>query len=430
MYFDKVVNATLEGQIDQGYIKQVWNSMLTQYGWDNLSFYNALSNEARWGFDDIQLFGQVGFGTGGWNTDYPNSFLEVLRVMYTSLDVDQRLMYDGVDAMPKRLWSSPPESLGDTIAYWPPGTTVESLTRRALAERNLPGPLGLELNSIQRNPNGAFTITTRTTDGSRQIIPDIPAIIYTPHVRILDKFRSTSTNIEYQWTTGLFDSQTWEAIMYTHYMQSTKIFLATKNAFWRQRDAGTGKEKMSVTLSDRLPRGTYLVDYSGSRGADRGAGIFLSYTWNDDSLKFLGGRADIIEETEERGNLCKRVLETIYPNVDFGGEAALTNANVSISWEAQRLFLGGFKNNLPGHYRYQKRLFSQFMDGVDASGRGGDRFVLAGDDISWVAGWCEGAIHTAINAVNKMAVAFGGGALAGNPGPINEWNQLRPIDLP
>src|SRR4051812_8450134 len=39
-----------------------------------LSFYNALSNEAHWGFDDIQLFGQVGFGTGGWNTDYPNSF--------------------------------------------------------------------------------------------------------------------------------------------------------------------------------------------------------------------------------------------------------------------------------------------------------------------------------------------------------------------
>ena len=76
--------------------------------------------------------------------------------------------------------------------------------------------------------------------------------------------------------------------MNTHYMQSTKIFASTTTPFWEERDPVDGKRKMSVTLSDRLTRGTYLVDYGPSLGAYRGSGMFLSYTWNDDALKFQG----------------------------------------------------------------------------------------------------------------------------------------------
>ncbi|WP_176482500.1 hypothetical protein, partial [Streptomyces albidoflavus] len=31
-------------------------------------------------YADEEIFGQVGFGTGGWDTDFPNSILEILRV--------------------------------------------------------------------------------------------------------------------------------------------------------------------------------------------------------------------------------------------------------------------------------------------------------------------------------------------------------------
>ncbi|MGU4703901.1 FAD-dependent oxidoreductase, partial [Burkholderia cepacia] len=107
---------------------------------------------------------------------------------------------------------------------------------------------------------------------------------------ILDKLRHYGTHQQYQQTTNLFDARTWEAIQYTHYMQSAKIFMATKSAFWKETDPETNMRKMSVTLSDRLTRGTYLVDYSESAGSTRGTGIFLSYTWNDDALKLLGDR--------------------------------------------------------------------------------------------------------------------------------------------
>ena len=38
-----------------------------------------------------------------------------------------------------------------------------------------------------------------------------------------------------------------------------------------------------MTLTDRMTRGTYLLDH----GADKPAVICLSYTWSDDRLKWL-----------------------------------------------------------------------------------------------------------------------------------------------
>ena len=53
--------------------------------------------------------------------------------------------------------------------------------------------------------------------------------------------------------------------------------------------------------------------------------------------------------------------------------------------------MGAFKANLPGHYRYQRRLFTHFMqDELPEQQRG---IFLAGDDISFTAGWAEGAVH-------------------------------------
>ena len=112
-------------------------------------------------------------------------------------------------------------------------------------------------------------------------------MIYTPQKRILDKFRYMSGIDHFNAMNSLLSVKEWEAVMYTHYMQSAKIFAQTKRPFWT--DIGVDHQyKMSVTLSDRITRGTYLLDYAASQGAYKGSGMFLSYTWNDDSLKFMG----------------------------------------------------------------------------------------------------------------------------------------------
>nr|WP_314530315.1 FAD-dependent oxidoreductase [uncultured Pseudomonas sp.] len=417
--FTEMEAAMSEGSIDQAKIKTLWNAILDA-GWDNLSFFAAMVEQAGWSREDIDLFGQIGFGTGGWNTDYPNCFLEVLRVLYTGLDTNHKLMFDGSSELPTRLWSRAPDTFGDAMAHWPVGTTVQGLTTQVIAQ-----PFKQEVRQIIRRPDGEFDVWIYDHNQARDLQYTFPAVVYTPHKRILDKFRYMDGAARFNEMNDLLSAKEWEAVMYTHYMQSAKIFAQTKRPFWTDVEADF-QHKMSVTLSDRITRGTYLLDYSQSPGPYRGSGMFLSYTWNDDSLKFLGDRSAPLPSHVQ---VCTSLLDSVYAphQLNLAAEFGMTNPFVEINWEEQPFFLCAFKMNLPGQYEYQRLLFSQFMNGVSTPYL--DRFILAGDDVSWTGGWAEGGVTTALNAVHKLASIFGGGTFLGNPGPIDEWSRLQPKAL-
>lgn len=417
--FIEMEAAMSEGSLDQPKIKTLWNAILDA-GWDNLSFFSALVEEAGWSRQDIDLFGQIGFGTGGWNTDYPNCFLEVLRVLYTGLDTNHKLMYDGSSELPRRLWERSPDSFGDSMAHWPADSTVEGLSTQVIAQT-----FKQQVRQIQRRGDGTFDVYIYDGSANQLNLHNFSAVVYTPHKRVLDKFSYMDGAIHLAAMESLLDPPTWEAVRYTHYMQSAKIFAQTQRPFWK--DIGADFQyKVSVTLSDRITRGTYLLDYSQSPGPCRGSGMYLSYTWNDDSLKFLGDRTAPLPSHVQ---VCTTLLDSVYAHhqLNLAAEFGMTNPFVEINWEEQPFFLCAFKMNLPGQYEYQRLLFSQFMNGVSSSSP--DGFILAGDDVSWTGGWAEGAVTTALNAVNKLAVKFNGGTLLTNPGPIDEWPRLQPKAL-
>ena len=173
---------------------------------------------------------------------------------------------------------------------------------------------------------------------------------------------------------------------------------------------------MSMTLTDRMTRGTYLFD----NGDDRPGVICLSYTWADDSLKWLP------LSIEERVEVMFQSLKEIYPKVDI--RKHMISNPLTISWENEPYFMGAFKANLPGHYRYQRRLYTHFMQNrLDSPYRG---IFLAGDDVSWTAGWAEGAVTTALNAVWGVMNHFGGETDLNNPGPGDKFHEIAPLDLP
>ena len=58
---------------------------------------------------------------------------------------------------------------------------------------------------------------------------------------------------------ALFPIDHWTAIERTHYMESSKVFVPVDRPFWLDRDPATGRDTMSMTLTDRMPRGTYLL---------------------------------------------------------------------------------------------------------------------------------------------------------------------------
>src|SRR5690606_8380339 len=86
-----------------------------------------------------------------------------------------------------------------------------------------------------------------------------------------------------------------------------------------------------------LARGTYLLD----DGPGRPAVICLSYTWCDDSLKWLPLSAN------ERMEVMLKSLGEIYPKVDI--RKHIIGNPVTVSWENEPYFMGAFKANLPGH---------------------------------------------------------------------------------
>jgi len=84
-------------------IRAIWSALVEKL--DNQTFYGFLCDSPAFAsFRHREIFGQVGFGTGGWDTDFPNSILEILRVVYTGADDDHRGIVGGSQQLPERLW--------------------------------------------------------------------------------------------------------------------------------------------------------------------------------------------------------------------------------------------------------------------------------------------------------------------------------------
>lgn len=368
-------------------IKAMWNRTVREL--ESQSFYAFLATTASFAsFEQREIFGQVGFGCGGWDTDFPNSVLDVLRVVCTEAGDEQYRIIGGSRQIPVGLWEHEP---GD-LAHWSPGTSLASLH----GGEPMPG-----VRRISRHGEGY-----RIEDSSGAV-REYPAAVFTA--------QSWNLLSRIECDPRLLPPDAWIAVERTHYQGSSKLFVLTDRPFWRDRDPGTGWETMGMTLTDRLPRGVYLFD----DGPDEPGVMCLSYTWNDDSLKVATLTA------EERLEVVLASLRQIYPDVDI--RSHIIAPPVAITWETEPHFMGAFKSSLPGHYRYQRELFTHFMqDGFAPEHRG---FFMAGDDISWLGGFAENAVATALNAVWGVLHHFGGAAHRDNPGPGDLFEELAPIRL-
>ncbi|MBT9552780.1 MAG: FAD-dependent oxidoreductase [Hydrogenophaga sp.] len=378
-------------QRDVPRLKALWDRLVPL--WDDRTFYDFIAQSqafSKLSFRHREVFGQVGFGTGGWDSDFPNTMLEILRVVLTGCDEDQHLIVGGVQQVPLGLWAHAPRQ----ITHWPAGTSLASLHG---------GATRAGVTAIARAADGRLAVTD-TWGATRHF----PAVLVTCQSWLL----TTQIAVE----ESLFSQKLWMALDRTRYMQSSKTFVMVDRPFWKDVDPATGRDTMSMTLTDRLTRGTYLFD----NGPDRPAVICLSYAWMSDALKMLP------HSPEKRVQLALAALNKIYPDVDIASH--IVGDPITISWEADPYFLGAFKGALPGHYRYNQRMYGHFMqDGLPAAERG---IFLAGDDVSFTPAWVEGAVQTSLNAVWGIVHQLGGQCPADNPGPGERFPEIGPIALP
>jgi lysine 2-monooxygenase len=376
---------------DVGTLKALWNDLVPR--WDDRTFYDFVATSqafSKLSFRHREVFGQVGFGTGGWDSDYPNSMLEIFRVVMTNCDSDQRLVVGGVEQVPRGIWRCP----APACAHWPAGTSLAALHSGA------PRP---GVARIARADDGRLTVTD-AWGATRHYA----AVLVTCQSWLL------TTQIECE--ESLFSQKMWTALDRTRYMQSSKTFVMVDRPFWADKDPRTGRDVMSMTLTDRLTRGTYLFD----NGPGQPGVICLTYSWMSDALKMLP------EPVDRRVKLALGALAKIYPDVDIASH--IIGDPITVSWEADRHFLGAFKGALPGHYRYNERMYAHFMQDEQPQEQQG--IFIAGDDVSWTPAWVEGAVQTSLNAVWGIMHHLGGATPPGNPGPGDVFPELKPIQLP
>ncbi len=377
---------------DAAAVKALWDPLVDR--WDDRTFYDFVATSdafAPLSFRHREVFGQVGFGTGGWDSDFPNSMLEILRVVMAGFETAQRYIVGGAEQLPRRLWALPAAD----PAHWPAGSSVAAL------HQGVPRPA---VARIARHPDGDLVVTDRWGREDR-----FAAVLVTTQSWLL----TTSIAVD----EDLLSHKVWMALDRTRYTQSSKTFVMVDRPFWHDLDPATGRPVMSMTLTDRNTRGTYLLD----NGPDRPAVILLSYAWQSDAQKVLPLSA------WQRAELALATLDQIYPKANI--RSHLLGDPITVSWESDPNFQGAFKGALPGHYRYNHRMYGHALtqDGLPARQRG---LFLAGDDVSWTPGWAEGAVQTALNAVWGIVHHLGGASADGNPGPGELYPQWGPVALP
>jgi tryptophan 2-monooxygenase len=204
-------------------IKRIWDPLVRD--WDERTFYDFVTTSsafARLSFHHREVFGQVGFGTGGWDSDFPNSMLEILRVNVTECDDNQRLIVGGVEQVPQGIWRREPVR----IQHWPPGTSLSRLHGGA----PYPG-----VTQIKRRPDMRFDVTDRWG----QLDP-LAVVATCPSWR----------GHQHRHRRSIFSPKIWMALDRTLHAVIEDLRLVDQ-PFWKDRPR-TGRDVMGMTLTDRL----------------------------------------------------------------------------------------------------------------------------------------------------------------------------------
>jgi len=239
---------------DAAAIKTIWDTLVHE--WDDRTFYDFIATS--------KAFGKLSFRH---------------REMF-ECDDNQHWIVGGSEQVPRGLWSATP-----SCTHWPEATSLKSLNGGATR----PG-----IKRIRRHDEHTLQLTDQY--GTTHYFPTVLATCQS-------WLLTTSIDTD----ESLFSQDHWMALDRTSYMQSSKTFVMVDRPFWKDIDPDTGEPCMSMTLTDRLTRGTYLMDY----GDDQPAVICLSYTWAADALKMLP------LPVERRVELSLKALKTIYPKLNI-----------------------------------------------------------------------------------------------------------------
>jgi tryptophan 2-monooxygenase len=364
-------------------VAEVWQRYIDRY--KNMSFYEAVQQGIpHWTTEDLNAFGALGVGSGGFGPLYEVGFLEMLRLTVNQWEVDQQWVATGINGLT--------DSFYTREAIWKDGTRTKNVSLKSLHSVKLNTPVtGIQYNELTRNPV-VFHKNSKTGKIESQ---EYQAVIVATTTRSMEFMGLTLPTT----SKGIVAPSVRNSIKNLHLMESSKLFIRTRDKFWKN-DPSIPQN----IQTDELPRGVYCLDYPDDITTD--GIVLISYTWGDDSAKLLGvGK-------EDRFEIFKRTLGVI--NANFASHLIPVDDDIlNVDWESMPYYYGAFKLQYPGQEADAHAAFFQYKTASDEEA---DRGVyLAGDSVSWAGGWTEGALHTGLNAVCAVAKRFNASFPKGSP---------------
>ncbi|MFD6802857.1 flavin monoamine oxidase family protein [Streptomyces cyaneofuscatus] len=386
---------------DRVALRRRWREIVTRF--EPWSFYRFLRDPEGAGLThaETRLLGTAGVGPAAWDSFFDLSMVEILRLLLCTEGGTQMYASDGISRLAEGFWTH--RTTG------PDGRTcsLEAVNHGVLR----PGVVTVDVE-----PEASRGAVVHSEDGHSE---RFAAVVFTPQLRLLEtsiQLRSTEPG------TPVLGPRLWRAVRRLHYWQAAKTALVVHEPFWE------GTTMDGVTVTDRLPRAAYTIDYGPPRKSGGRRGVLdLSFTWAHDATKVSAS------SLEERVALFVRDLADIHPEVaDELRAQARDGRAVTISWENERNFRGLCRFSWPGDHAYQRDLFAHFMKDFTGNpavpGEPANALFLAGDDTSWSPGWLDHALATGLNAAWGVLRQSGAISEDGNPGPGDVWSD--PDHLP
>jgi monoamine oxidase len=331
----------------------MWDNLVKQF--ENSNLLSALTSTGTWSYEELNILGILGLGTGGLSAQLQVSALEMFRAFLGMWINDEQILGNdygvGLESLTNTFWNQEVTTPGGVTSLkkmqdkecWRPGVVAI----RSTASRK-----GVEVEDTDGNcETFAATILTCTTRAAQLGI----------HIENL-----------------LLSTDVWGALRRLHYTSSTKIMCSSKTKFWQEEDLPV------VTLTDRPTRATYFMDYGENA---KGGSLLLSYTWGDDSNKLMA-----LSKNELRA-MCENVLGELYGPAFSKQE--LSDFRV-ISWQQESGYNGAFRLDYGGQYQDHNALFNQARHSVKVGSK--DGLFLAGEGASWEGGWIEGGLQSGLDA--------------------------------
>lgn len=354
-----------------------WQSIIDEF--KDETFYHAIFRLSQntditggqpWSVEDMNKFGALGVGSGGFGSLYEINFVEILRLFTNGWEVGQQFLEEGIGELVNQIVLGLGNNGADTLSK----TKVNSITKT----------------------DDKYNVTTSTG-----VVGKYDAVIVSTTTRAMHYMGLTTIH-----STPILDQDAKVAIRDLHLMNSSKFFVLTKNKFWYKENNDKKEDLPANIQTDELIRGLYCLDYDIDKTdpttrKPNGMGVVLvSYVWGDDSIKLLALTDD------ERYAQFLSALKDIDPVFSALLEST-TLITKSIDWENTTFQYGAFKLNYPGQEQANHDAFFQFQ--------GEKGLILAGDSVSWAGGWVEGAMTTGVNAACAAALHVGGKLPAVSP---------------